>query len=53
MKYFVEVKGQNPKRFQAAGYGEHRPIVQNNSEANRSRNRRVNILITGVEKERK
>ncbi|MCY6959609.1 OmpA family protein [Clostridium brassicae] len=53
LKYFVEVKGQNPKRFQAAGYGEYRPIAQNNNDTNRAKNRRVNILITAGEKEKK
>ncbi len=32
-------------KFSAAGYGEYRPIVYNNSEENRAKNRRVNILI--------
>jgi chemotaxis protein MotB len=27
LKIFVQVKGQNPQRFQAAGYGEYRPIA--------------------------
>lgn len=52
LKYFVQIKGQNPKRFQAAGYGEYRPIAPNNNYVNRTQNRRVNILIVG-EKETK
>lgn len=53
LKYFVQVKGQNPQRFQAAGYGEYRPIAPNNNYTNRAKNRRVNILITAGEKEKK
>ncbi|MCR1933647.1 OmpA family protein [Clostridium tepidum] len=51
LRYFVETKKQNPARFTAAGYGEYRPMVQNNSDANRAKNRRVNIVIVSKEKE--
>ncbi|EJO5346016.1 OmpA family protein [Clostridium botulinum] len=51
LRYFVETKKQNPVRFTAAGYGEYRPIVPNNSDANRSKNRRVDIVIVSKEKE--
>lgn len=53
LKYFVQVKGQNPQRFQAAGYGEYRPIAPNDNYANQSKNRRVNILITAGERKKK
>lgn len=53
LKYFVENKKLSPKRFQAAGYGEYRPIAKNDTYGNRSKNRRVNILITAMEKEKK
>jgi chemotaxis protein MotB len=33
------------QRLGAAGYGEHRPLVPNNSDANRALNRRVDVLI--------
>lgn len=45
VKYFVEKCEINPALFNAAGYGEYRPIAPNNSEANRAKNRRVNIII--------
>lgn len=45
VKYFVETKSNDPMKFSAAGYGEYRPIVYNNSDENRAKNRRVNILI--------
>ncbi|HDK7174775.1 chemotaxis protein MotB [Clostridium botulinum] len=51
LRYFVETKKQNPVRFTAAGYGEYRPIAQNNSEVNKAKNRRVNIVIVSKEKE--
>lgn len=45
VKYFIDVKGLNPNRFSAAGYGEHRPLVENTSSENMGINRRVDILI--------
>lgn len=52
VRYFVESKGQNPSRFAAAGYGEFKPLVSNDSPENRAMNRRVNILIVATEKEK-
>lgn len=37
--------GIKQRRLGAAGYGEFRPLVPNNSPANRSKNRRVDVLI--------
>jgi len=46
LEYFVENKDQkHPERFTSAAYGEYKPIVANNSDANRALNRRVNIVI--------
>lgn len=45
LRYFTEIKHQDPKRFSAAGYGEYKPKVDNSTEENRAQNRRVNILI--------
>jgi chemotaxis protein MotB len=45
VKYFVEVGNINPKRLSAVGYGESRPMVANDSPANRARNRRVEIVL--------
>ncbi len=36
-------------RLTATGYGEHRPLVPNDSDANRALNRRVEILIVGLD----
>lgn len=51
VRYFIEEKGENPSRFSASGYGEYKPLVANNSDENRSKNRRVNILIVANNKE--
>ncbi|SFA74812.1 flagellar motor protein MotB [Clostridium frigidicarnis] len=53
VKFFIENKGQNPVRFTAAGYGEFKPIVANDSDENKAKNRRVNILLVVPEKEDK
>ena len=38
--------GVDPERLTAKGYGQTKPIVPNVSDANRARNRRVQIIIT-------
>ncbi len=45
LRYLVEEKGLSAERFSAAGYGSVRPVAPDNSGANRSRNRRVEIVI--------
>ena len=39
----------SPARLVSMGYGQHRPVAPNDSEENRSHNRRVEILITGLD----
>jgi len=34
-----------PEKFSAVGYGEYRPAFPNDSEENRSKNRRIEIFI--------
>ncbi|MGD9172698.1 MAG: flagellar motor protein MotB [Desulfobacterales bacterium] len=45
VKYFVEVGKIAPRRLSAVGYGESRPLVDNDTAANRMKNRRVEILL--------
>lgn len=46
---FMEVllgnKALNPEHLSAKGYGEYQPIAENDTAANRSKNRRVEVLI--------
>ncbi len=44
-KNYLVSRGVNPNQIQIAGRGEHEPIADNNSEAGRSRNRRVEIFL--------
>lgn len=45
LRYFIEKKGISPQRLIAVGYGEYQPLVPNDSEENRRKNRRVEIVI--------
>jgi len=45
MSLILENEKLDPTLFSAKGYGEFKPIVPNNSEENRSKNRRVEVLI--------
>jgi len=51
VRYFTETCGQDPARISAAGYGEYKPIVENTTDENRAKNRRVNILIVANNEE--
>ncbi len=44
-KYLVDKKGIAPKRIQAKGYGEEKPVATNKTEKGRQENRRVNFTI--------
>ena len=43
--HLVEEAGMPASRFAIAGYGQYRPLVSNDTEANRARNRRVDIVV--------
>lgn len=45
IRYFIEEKGLEPHRFQAAGYSEYHPIRPNDTPENRAVNRRVDLVI--------
>ncbi|HLV80417.1 MAG TPA: OmpA family protein [Chthonomonadaceae bacterium] len=52
LRYFTEEMGLPGRRFTAAGYADTRPLAPNTSEANRARNRRVDIVILQTEAQR-
>ncbi|NLM96248.1 MAG: OmpA family protein [Halanaerobiaceae bacterium] len=45
IKYFIEVHQLPPARLSAAGYSEYRPLYSNDTAENRSRNRRVEVVV--------
>ncbi|WP_419725102.1 flagellar motor protein MotB [Terrisporobacter petrolearius] len=53
VKYFVSVKKLDPTKFSVKGYGEYKPLVENNSTKNRTINRRVDILIVKEQQKEK
>ncbi|HLC26231.1 MAG TPA: flagellar motor protein MotB [bacterium] len=48
VRYLTERYGIDPRRFSAAGYGEFRPLVSNDSEEGKRMNRRVDIVILNI-----
>ncbi|ABW19035.1 OmpA/MotB family protein [Alkaliphilus oremlandii] len=45
VRYFIEEIDMDPERFSIAGYGEYQPIAPNDTVENKSKNRRVDIVI--------
>ncbi len=45
VRYFINAHGISGKRISALGYGQFRPIRPNNTIENRSKNRRVDIVV--------
>ncbi len=45
--HLFEEEGVDPKHMQAIGYGEYKPIAENNTAEGRNANRRVNLVILG------
>ena len=43
--HYLENTGVNPKKLQATGFGEHRPVASNDTKKGRRQNRRVEIVI--------
>lgn len=46
VRYLVKYEGMNPQFLSAASYADQRPLVPNDSDEHRARNRRIDILIT-------
>ncbi|RLJ22712.1 flagellar motor protein MotD [bacterium endosymbiont of Escarpia laminata] len=46
--HLIARMGVAPERLAAIGYGEHRPIADNDSESGRQKNRRVSLVILGM-----
>ncbi|WP_177420488.1 flagellar motor protein MotD [endosymbiont of Lamellibrachia barhami] len=46
--HLIARMGVAPERLAAIGYGEHRPIADNDSETGRQKNRRVSLVILGM-----
>lgn len=49
VRFFISEVGLNPRKISAAAYGDTRPLVPNINEENRSRNRRINIILVNAE----
>ena len=45
VKWFVSMREISPERFSAAGYGEVKPLVLNDTAEHKARNRRVEIIL--------
>lgn len=45
MKFLLAQESLQPQRFSAIGYGEYRPVMTNDNNDGRSKNRRVEVLI--------
>ncbi len=45
IKYFIDTQQINPARLSAAGFSEFRPVETNDTVENRSKNRRVEIVV--------
>jgi len=48
VQFLIEEAGVPPARLSAAGDGQYRPRVANDSAAHRSRNRRIDIVVLGT-----
>ena len=46
---YLQSKGVSPSLLGAAGFSEYRPVAPNDSAANRSQNRRIEIALTAAD----
>ncbi|MBA5866241.1 MAG: OmpA family protein [Nitrospira sp. CR1.3] len=45
VRYFIEQGGVNPANFEAVGYADTRPVAENETDAGRTENRRIEIVL--------
>jgi chemotaxis protein MotB len=45
LNYLTEREGINPARMSALGYGEYQPVASNDTEEDRAKNRRIDIIL--------
>lgn len=50
VRYLIKYHNLNPSKVTAAAYADTKPLVPNNTEENRAKNRRIDILIISDEK---
>ncbi len=53
LRYLLEISPLGPQKFSAVDYGEFHPIAENDTEANRIRNRRVDFIIEATKNKSK
>ncbi len=53
VRYLITKHGFPPDRISALGYGEYRPIASNETPEDRTKNRRVDIIVLSWEEKRK
>ncbi|MBX3723459.1 MAG: OmpA family protein [Turneriella sp.] len=49
LRHLLSNQALNPARFGAVGYGEYRPVAENNGSKNRQLNRRVDIVLQAAD----
>jgi chemotaxis protein MotB len=46
VRYLIEKHDLSPRRISAVGYAEYHPVAPNDTAENRSRNRRIEIIVS-------
>lgn len=48
IEFFIKQENIPPDRFSAMGYGEYKPVAPNDTEENRAKNRRIEIVLIKI-----